>query len=622
MLLEQIREQRGVVLIMMAGVLVVLLLIIGLAVDAGNLYRARLALQNAADSAAIAGVGYTVRLGRFELDREVKQEQGAWTIGDSAQRDAKITAHINPKAEEVAQAVMGRSGYPHVSGGSYEVSLRGAFTSPAPLALTGDVYRYQTEVTRRIDLLLLDLIPGTNAAGFKQLTARATAQRRIGYIVVFIDVSDSMNCPATGSCDCILVPDSDPCTGLTKMDELVSALKVFAKMFDPGRDKLYVVPFNIRGKAYSLEDLKAGAGITGNLEELDEAKIDLIIEYASALHSPSGSTNLCDALTRGQVLLRTDTLPNGRSIWGNRDISYVIFSDGAPTAGRFFFDDVKRDSTGVSILPIWQPIPGAGAYDYTVYSVQWKDSSDPSSTDVILGPSVLVQTDLLGMNFDEAKPPTPGSGSDDAGNPSAAGWAACSETTTGTNKPLREVASDTELARVAREVFSPCLRSLSARVPYEWWSSYGRNYRRRWGWGTGPGVGRWKKFRDWQEQYFNCAIEMTDQFRRNRGTVYTVGLGNPAEFIDSSGVPLNAYQNSQDVASRHDVFNARLANDDIEAIELNTYPDWNYDGYETFETSAANGRQGIYLALDEGQSDELKEVFRAIANTILLRLSQ
>ena len=127
------------------------------------------------------------------------------------------------------------------------------------------------------------------------------------------------------------------------------------------------------------------------------------------------------------------------------------------------------------------------------------------------GPSPLVQTDLLAMNMEGAEPPAAGSGKDDKGLVSAAGWAACGVPDPA--KPLRPVHDATSLASAANGVFDSCLNDFSADVGGG--TAYGSNYK---------ATGGTKKFTDWQEQYYNCAIALTDQARTEEATVHVIGL--------------------------------------------------------------------------------------------------
>src|SRR5262245_43333349 len=57
-LFEKFRSQRGAVLVMVAGTLVMMLAMVAMVVDLGYMFVVRNELQSAADAAALAGAGY------------------------------------------------------------------------------------------------------------------------------------------------------------------------------------------------------------------------------------------------------------------------------------------------------------------------------------------------------------------------------------------------------------------------------------------------------------------------------------------------------------------------------------------------------------------------------------
>ena len=597
------RGEQGTILLMMMIVLSTLLLIAGLAVDAGNLYRARINLQNAVDAASLAGIGYTVDLGKFELDQQVIAFKGRrWS--NRAMRDQYVADFLTPRTNEVAYTVMDEAGFPHKPGGRYQVEITNSFNSPDLGVASERAYAYNVIARRRIDFFLIDLIPGVNDSGSLVIEASATAERKVATIVTYIDVSDSMNCPATGSCDCLMVPGNGPCPagGATKMDGLVDAMIEFGLMFDPARDRLYAVPFNARSTVFSLRDYVENNPILGDIEDLTEAQVRTIMNSLRGVFNPKSSTNLCDALMRGRKRLADDSLLD------DRNVNHVIFSDGAPTAGRFLFARPK------DTLPAWD-ISYGGVYDYSHYAVQWRDAANPGTFNY--GPSILMQTDLLGMNLDDAHPPAPGSGEDDLGRPSAAGWASCSVKTNA--EPLREVGSAAEKATVSNQVFNPCLHSLASHLPGESGKIYGGNYN--------PGGG--KTFANFQDMYYNCAIALTDQFRAQNHVVHAIGLGQSATYPRTGNTLNDPYQVATDTSLRHDIFNSRLAADALRAAEpeelpagvpVQPYPEFSYDGYDGYSQFAGGKNTGTYYPTPD--TAQLRLLFKQIAQQILMRLSE
>lgn len=613
----QTSEESGAVLITAAGGLIGLLILIALALDAGNLYRARIALQNAADAAALSGIGHTTQLGKFTLEND---EHANIQAGDSAEaKGRKITEYLEPRALAVARAVMGRSGYPHDPDADREVTFAvDEFLTPEGSATT--VYSYRVAVQRRVDFLLFDKIPGVNTEGFLDLSATATSTRKVANVMVFLDISDSMNCPVSSDCLCMRVASEGPCEGPFKIDALTEAVKVFLKMFDPARDRIYFVPFNIRGAVFTLQDYidAVEGGTVGPplppVEELREEDIDLLLDLAKlTVNNPESSTNICDAFMRGRQRLEADR------IFNSQDVSYLLFTDGAPTAGRFLFSPASING---GALPEWD-LGAGGVYDYTSYTVAWVEETEDGMIERY-GPSPLVQTNLLTSNFAGPEPPAEGSGQNDDGTPSAAGWAMCSVNSAA--QPLRPVSELTPVNVVARDVFAPCLRNLGSHIPGEPDQVYGDEYDD----GTGGGGGA-RQFHDYAEMYYNCAIQLSDHLRANRGIVHVIGLGEPAEMrvtgTGESPIIADPYQGVEDMHRRHDIFNARLAADDLYSIESpqlpegvppQPYPEWTYEGYEEFADIIDENNQGTYKATPNAA--ELRLLFEEMAQIILHRL--
>ncbi len=131
--------------------------------------------------------------------------------------------------------------------------------------------------------------------------------------------------------------------------------------------------------------------------------------------------------------------------------------------------------------------------------------------------------------------------------------------------------------------------------------------------------------------YYNCAIQLTDQLRNDRGIVHVIGLGESADWqLDGTGESaklVDPYQRVEDVHKRHDIFNARLAADDLYAIESpqvpsdvpsQSFPEWDYEGYKDFASVNTLNKQGTYMATPNAA--ELKLLFEEMAQTILHRL--
>lgn len=549
-------EERGAVIIVTCIAIVVLLMLIGLAIDSGNLYRARMALQKAADAGALSGVGYTVHKGRTEFEEEV---------GDGSKQD-----FLSEKAQEVVEANLELSGLSPEQDGYFNVEA--TYVEGDEVVEEGSAYEFRVTVTKEVDFIFMDLVPfevlGLTSVGESiVLEAVATSRRLHSNVAMILDSSDSMGCPATGSCDCKTVSGSGSCPTPHKFDDLIDASKEFVRMFDYNNDKIAFIPFNLQAKAYDMDDYREALGTT----YISETMLDTILDEHKVDPGPLSSTNVCDAFMTAYKKME-ELVPG-------KEAAYVYFSDGAPTAGRFLFKN-PRD------LPSWNP-DGFGNYDYVHYTVQWVDGSEH-----LPGPSVLSQTGLVEIGHQGANPPhseTPPLVPD------------C----TGEMAPV--VAEEADIAGAVNTTLGGCLDDLEAHLPSQENRTYG-----------GPSD---PAFEGWRAHYYHCAIEMADFIREQKGLFYVIGLGEPAAYED------DPYQNINDTASRKDYFLTRVANDYDTAIrrpakdpEPWAHPEYAYRGYKSLESwnERAASRQGEYLPTPD--TSELRSLFRKIAKKIQLGL--
>ena len=559
--------EQGSIIIMMTFVSIVLATVVALAIDAGNLYRSQLALQKAADAAALAGVGFAIQLGQNNLNNLGKASGG---ITQVLSRRTKLVAEANLIAADIIPAYN-------------DANL--VFTplyDPTPNSAT--VFDYGVTLEKDIDYYLIDLIPfhlvipGTNltTGSTHRITATAVARRPVANVAVLLDLSDSMNCPSVGPCTCL---NAGTCVPPLKIDDLVQATEEFLRMFDPNNDKLAAIPFNIAAEGYTLNQLAPNPG------SITPADIKLIVDYVRKRYSPNSSTNICDAFLRAYEEMQ--------NIAPNQEIAYMLIADGAPTAGRFL---LPPPSVG-ALLP-WNPrsVPGA-THDYLHYSVEWVDSN-PNRP----GPSLLTQHELIPISWSGGLAPQSGDGI------TAPAEANCASTTA----PFIPFTQNLQQALQieAPKAFNGCVADLGFHVPKAPGVVYAA--------GTSPDD---PNFDEWRKQYYNCAVVYSDFLRKEKGMVYTIGLGEPA------AVSSDPYQDVNDVWSRKDFLLTRLANDYADAVTIPgqaaspwQHPEFNFTGYATYNnlSSSSSPRQGDYLPTPTTQ--EIQLLFRKIARKIQMRL--
>jgi Flp pilus assembly protein TadG len=584
-------EENGAILILAAFIFAVALALVGLVTDVGNLYRTRTLLQNAADAASLSGVSYANSLKRSELYAEA----GVIDSGDSPDSNETIRQKIQDllikKSRTIVRAHLEQSVVrPDLINDS---NITGEYLE----FNTGNVvFTFRVNIQTPVRHLLIDKVPmelfgAAKVADFTNLAVTALSKRNVANIAILIDASASMACPGeqTGQdCRC-LTRDRDPgslsCATPTKMDNTYDALAAFLERFDLKRDNLVVVPYNMKAEAVILKNYSAV--IPQDL--LTQSNVPRIIEILKTRFQPASSTNLCDALIESYKAMQT--------VAADQNAAYLLFSDGAPTAGRFFFTDPKN-------ITSWVAYPGI-VYDYTHFSITWA-----TGTDDFIGPSVLVPSGMLQFGqstIDANSIPV-------ANRPTGANIPSCSPTT-----PPQVTNNNSSLSAATTAVFGNCLNSLASKTPDG--QIFGGQYR--------PSGA--KDFRDFAEQYYNCAIAWTDFIRRNKGTIHTIGYGLGANTGDSASRsnddPLQNYRVS---SKRKDYTLSRTANDYITAVAkprmdgedhfpnfpgFASYQDW-HDGENGLDSYGR--RQGNYLATPE--TSRLKELFEQIAQSIVLSL--
>ncbi len=663
------RNQRGIFVLMTALSVFVLLALIGIAIDAGNMFRAKIALQNAADAASLASVNYITLKGKIKFLDEIGALGAKYNVADdlSNEEDA-VTAYFTDThiAENLLRVNMSLSGFPHQAG-TMEVTA-------APAYILGEddgtaAYSIALNTSLPVKYMLMHaLFPGANQS---TVTARAASQRRTLNVTLVVDVSGSMACPSItadptkSSCGCLVPPQPPggcPSTG-RRFDDLADAIGTFIKMLDIDRDNINLVPYNISSYPKTAAQLKDGAGLGANTR-IRETDIDNLIQFFKNSYPPYGETNHCDALLEAYImnwLLHSGKIP-GRE---KETVNYLFFTDGAPTAGRLLFASAAASGLSPNSLVYQFPDPAnpaqtltytPGSYDYMHYSIAWLNSNNQFAP----GPSVLVPSRLLCGGTPDCMTPSGETNPPDATKdtvtrvplappapPAVSGYcvadgfgatASAPPVNATFNPPTVPPVYPPELLTTdvgdvpngaATKVFSPCLNSLQSQRPAK-------------GTDTPPAFGAAYKdgtslpFSNWREQYFNCAIELADFIRTQRGVLYVVGLGyppyevSPSIVTNANAIKVDPYQNINDDFYRKDIFLSRLALDPVQKSVVDSAyssrfgvaqaPEFQYDSYTTLAAASpgAAKSKGIYLPAYDAA--DIRLVFIEIARKLLLKL--
>ena len=519
------QRQRGAVLIVMVVALPVLLMLASMAIDVGNYYRHYILLQNAADTGALAGIAY------------------AMTADDLHPESAETReTQVEGKAREVVQQNLALKG---VTAEQIEVTYSDA----------DSVIRVELENSYRGLFGYFKLATPFFAA------VVAESRRSNANVELVLDFSSSMRCPQSGSCDCMQLGAPQNCEELgvpLKVDDLRSAVSAFVERFDPVRDRVGVTVFNIAA-AVPVPMRSAGVGFDADA-----------ISSALQSQNPMSNTNLAD----GMLTAVGDIAAAGLDSNENRFV--LVFSDGAPSAGRFLYGPPNvnsLDPTGEA----------ADEFDYMHFAVQSEGQ---------IRPSLLVKS--FGLSIDHLSPLPP------AGEPGEF-VPACS--------PSAEEASE---GAGGMNALSDCLDNLGFKMPGSS-TVYGADC------GGSIDLGEC-----WLRQYYNTAIQASDLVRQMKGSVFVVGLGPAASQLVSGGDP---YQDSTDLFGRKDVLLSRIAFDYLEAIPVSSeihgqlHPEFNYSNYTGYQSwyNSAPQLQGRYYSTPN--SNELVAIFDQIARKMLLRLT-
>jgi hypothetical protein len=583
-------DEGGAVLVMAGFLLVALLLVTGVAVDAGRLYQAKVNLQKAVDAGALAGVAATMLQGgelvgrsREELRHFLEERSLETTVANTELSGLNVR-----RADIVPQLI-----YPDPAEGR-----------PSTL-------RMQVRARARVQFILLAAVPSEllgiqQFADFLTIAASATADRGIANVVLVLDTSNSMACPGGNSgddCRCLTPRRTADCDTVAatlgvhrKLDDLTAAVRQFVKRFDPAFDRLSVIPFNIAADdttndvAHGITNQEAVRfrPYVGNADAAEFGFEPADIENALANLRPASNTNLADGLIRAYLEACRVSLVS------KEQVSYVVFSDGAPTASRFLFT-APPFGGALPSLPVNDPV-GAGAHDYSLYTLTWTETAASGTTTAYAGPSTLIPSQMLRINESEPAPP-------------AGVIPACS--------PQQQISAPS----LFPSLVVGCLRSFEAHAPLNAGIRFGGDYRPQ-------GFGKQSFARDWRELFYNNAIELADHLRREGGRVFVIGLGTPAAIGSDpyQGLPTDGIEEAN--LSRKDILLARLANDYEQAVVARQlggkppFPEFTYQNYRSYEALQNDADPHGGRLLTATNSSYLDSLFEEVATQILLRLVQ
>lgn len=394
-------KQGGFAAVMFLILLGLFLTFAAFALDLGNYYLWKLRMDKIARAAVSAG------LGRRALDGYATTLTGGSNSVTTAMR-------------QVVEESFNSYGVPEEASDGEGVNYRILNTAWAATdeATVGVEYR--------APMILLDKITSALGYGFNASPENVGKERRFasGYpwvsahhsatlsstnVVLLLDVSGSMLCPSVGDCAC---RRTNTCTGINKLTLMAQGVTNFVSMFNPNRDRIAVIPFNLA--AQRLYSFTVGGQAAGNVQSVNSsASLNTNItadnagsllrdpeQLATVLTGLAGSnTNHCDALAEGiQELENLSTALYGATGFGSDRKRLkpfvVLFTDGAPNAMRGIFG-----VNGTSVTAECWDYNGnrsyirqgaCGSQDMYHYALEWVHNESGGSPRQYRGPGPFI----------------------------------------------------------------------------------------------------------------------------------------------------------------------------------------------------------------------------------------
>ncbi|HMO17507.1 MAG TPA: pilus assembly protein TadG-related protein [Oligoflexia bacterium] len=595
-------SERGIILIVFPVVLILVLLIIGLAIDSARLYHTQLDAQTAADAAVLSAIG--ARAG--ERDQQFIPDRDNWEstrsyIHNRAERTLRHNLRERGiswmgevlSGDRIARVVID----PNISvrdEGSGRISVQVNPRIHVPTLLLGVLGPFVSETSSSNNSFMMK-----NDVGVRARSEIAPAN-----IIFIADLSDSSRCPEEGPCNCNTNNRFEPNTGREiscseeagpdrklKFQRMRESFSNFVKIFDPTRDRIALVFYH--NFAWVEVGFPANGSARGfNPVALDDAfnrvyETDAEAQAAGrtvgSYYVPKGTTNISDGLlTAFEHAIQTNMIAN------NERVQYVLLTDGAPTAMRVsnrLGADVlnfslvwSRPVAGPNGTSIFEAYEGPGHYNTTS---QYKSEINRTNAPLIVGPGVPIVHGCHGPTYPNVWSPI------DESRAGAAKW---------------------------------CTKN-QVNWQYDTVCPNGTNVNRKCKQFTGTNVTTASiATGEFKQMYYHAAIQVAELLRQNRGTIYAVGWGPKS--VASATDP---YQNLADGMNLKPVFLANLAND-YYLFKSENHPEFSFPEYKKYEDrkikdKASNIRkEAVGSYHNPENAAQLTEALELIARTIKVRL--
>jgi hypothetical protein len=368
------------------------------ALDLGNMYLWQLRLDKAARAGVLAGLGARGLSGYSNV-----AAQGGQQLMNT------------PATTAVTENLL------YYTSPTQAGTLPTGFSIPAPV-WNQNTDQYSLTVRYTMPTILIGRLSNILGWGFTtgnatsiNISSMKTAQLSRANVVLMLDVSGSMLCPVVDPqgftsppCACRRSADPNACgSGATKLQMMAQGVVNFVSRFNPNRDRISVIPFNLAARrlfsftTYKNNGSHSTLNATPNTLTLGQAipipgngtpaipasttLWELLTNQANltnALTTLAGSnTNHCDALAEGIRELETlsqDVLGTGGPEADRRKLQpfVVFFTDGAPNAMRGIFPDTTVTPGG----------------DFYHYALEWvaPNNKAPTQPFIYRGPAPFV----------------------------------------------------------------------------------------------------------------------------------------------------------------------------------------------------------------------------------------
>ncbi len=580
------------------------------AIDMGNIYLWKLRLDKAARAGVLSGLGYRSMRGWQSIysnnPESINGGEPEYTNRGNDFAPKRRTASDSPKMRELLQETHQvvvdnfKASFPPGQTPNLEtLKPTTADYREALSELPADAYNPvldELEVSYMYDVPTFLVGRASKVLGFSTVCGHAqggkcrvtTTQRsQLDYanIILLLDVSGSMNCEVGGrNCAC-RNSATTPCgangTGTVldilrptaATDDPPSALEQFYTLFNPFRDRIAVIPFNMAATVsfgFSQQQANGSADVRyafgASYQTFNGNGSGGFLPAITNLTAAS-NTNPCDAFI--QAIGETNTLFTAMQAVNNalqqKDMRpfVVLFSDGAPNAMRGVFENItaaaRTNSAGVAIPNDWYH-----------FALEWVTLLADGTKQFYTGPSPLINTS--GASLFDLSPTDTQLIPTGATNSVCGGvWYNRDQSTTTTSQPFFQAALDSRIPATT----PGCLTVNATGQENSLQNFLIPNT------GTAAGVaGVPPSFTStnvpggraltYDSLPYYCTIEAADYMRRTFGaTVYSIGLGTP-DLKLQTGCP-DPLQDTTDSFVRKDNFLSRVAFDPVTVEDPNNF---------------------------------------------------